>query len=133
MPEQTEANPAPGFEKYPDYEVNINPQSITLTVEAAGHEIARSTRAVELLETRHHPAWYIPLEDVSRDFIKPTDSETFCPFKGHASYWSIVTDDETIDDAIWAYLSPYDECLPIKGYASFYTNKVQVKIDGKPL
>lgn len=125
------ANPAPGFAKHPDYEVNIEPLDGTLEVRVGDTVIASSQRAVTLLETRHRPVWYMPLDDVDAGCIEPTDTDTFCPFKGHASYWSVTADGNTVEDAIWAYLEPYDECTAIAGYASFYTNKVDLYVNGE--
>lgn len=127
------ANPAPGFVKHPDYEVNLVPVAEEMVVKAGEQVIARSNRAVELQETRHRPVWYMPLEDVDSSLITATETDTYCPFKGHASYWSVTLPDQTIDDAIWAYMSPYDECSAISGYASFYTNKVDLLIGGKQM
>ena len=124
------ANPAPGFEQYPDYTVDIVPQTAEVVVSVDGTEIARSQRAVLLEESRHRPVWYLPLDDVDASLIEATDTDTYCPFKGHASYWSINTGALQVSDAIWAYLTPYDECAAIRGYASFYTNKVDLYIDG---
>ncbi|MEM9620172.1 MAG: DUF427 domain-containing protein [Pseudomonadota bacterium] len=126
------SNPAPGFEKHPNYEVNMVPIAEELLVKVGDQVIARSQRAVELQETKHRPVWYMPLADVDANLIKPTSTDTYCPFKGHASYWSVVLPDQTIEDAIWAYEAPYDECADIAGYASFYTNKVDLFIAGEP-
>lgn len=125
------SNPAPGFRKHPSYEVNMVPLSEEMVVKVGSRVIARSNRAVELQETRHRPVWYMPLEDVDPDLIEKTDTDTYCPFKGHASYWSVKLPGQTIEDAIWAYLAPYDECSSITGYASFYTNKVDLLINGQ--
>ena len=127
----TSSNPAPGFQKHPNYEVTLQPISDTMTVEVNGTEVARSTRAVQLLETKHRAVWYMPLDAVDQTVIEQTDTQTYCPFKGYASYWRINAGGQTVDDAIWAYMDPYDECLPVKGYASFYTNKVDLKINGE--
>ncbi len=125
------ANPAPGFAKHPDYEVKIEPLDARMEVRLGDTLVAFSERAVTLLETRHRPVWYMPLEDVKSEYTTPTTTDTFCPFKGHASYWSIAANGQSAEDAIWAYLEPYDECLDITGYASFYTNKVDLFIDGE--
>ena len=123
-------NPAPGFEKHPGYEVNIEPLAVELEVRVGAQVVAKSSRAVSLLETKHRPVWYIPLDDIDPELIQATDTDTYCPFKGHASYWSVTLPEQTVEDAIWAYMAPYDECTNISGYASFYTNKVDVLIDG---
>ena len=131
MSTSAEANPAPGFEKHPNYEVKISPLNQEISIEVDGVSIGRSRRGIELIETKHRPVWYLPLGDLDQSLTKPTDTQTYCPFKGSASYWSIVLPQATVEDAIWAYLTPYDECLGIAEYASFYTNKVDLKIDGQ--
>ena len=125
------SNPAPGFEKHPNYEVTIEPLGHHVEVRAGNTVIAASDNAVLLNETKHRPCWYIPRSDLNQDLITPSETETYCPFKGYASYWHIETEDGQIEDAIWAYLTPYDECLPVAEYASFYTNKVEVYINGE--
>ena len=135
MSNAASANPAPGFDKHPGYEVVIEPLAAKLTVRVGDHTIAESTRAVAVLETKHRPVWYIPLEDIDASSITATDTDTYCPFKGHASYFSVTipgqTPDANLVDAIWVYQSPYDECQDLTGYASFYTNKVDLLIDGE--
>jgi len=126
------ANPAPGFEQHPGYEVSVEPLQATLSVHLGEHVIAQSTRAVTLLETKHRPVWYMPLEDIDQSIISRTDTDTYCPFKGHATYYTVtLTSGEKAEDAIWTYAAPYDECQNIAGYASFYTNKVDLRIDGE--
>ncbi len=125
------ANPAPGFEQHPNYAVSILPQDSEVVVRIGNTEIARSQRSVLVEETKHRPVWYMPLEDVNQALISATDTDTYCPFKGHASYWSVHTEDGPVTDAIWAYMDPYDECEPLRGYASFYTNKVDLYVDGE--
>jgi uncharacterized protein (DUF427 family) len=122
---------APGFTKHPGYQVTIEPLGQPVEVKVGDETIASSERAVAVSETRHRPVWYIPLEDIRQDRISPTDTKTYCPFKGHASYWSIDLGDHSIEDAIWAYLEPYEECAKLAGFASFYTNKVDLYIGGE--
>jgi uncharacterized protein (DUF427 family) len=124
-------NPAPGFTKHPNYQVEILPLEGELSVCAGDHEIARSQRAVIVRETKHRDVWYMPFDDLDPASVTPSSTDTYCPFKGHASYWSVTTGNQTIEDAIWAYMAPYDECAAIKGYASFYTNKVDLYINGE--
>ena len=125
------SNPAPGFKKHSDYEVDIAPLGRQLEVRIGTTIIARSDAAVLLSETGHRPTWYIPQADIDAALIHQSQTRTYCPFKGNASYWHIETDDRRWEDAIWAYLEPYDECSAISTYVSFYTNKVDVYIDGE--
>ena len=70
-----------------------------LAVEVNGTVIGTSTRAVEVLETKHRPVWYMPLEDLDATLIEATETDTFCPFKGHASYWSVKLPDAMLTTA----------------------------------
>ena len=117
-------NTAPGFEKHPGYEVAIEPCARQITVEFNGKVIADSNRAFLVLETRHAAVFYFPQADVRMDLARRTDQSTYCPFKGQASYWTLTVGDRTEEDVIWAYEAPYDEVMGLKGYVSFYWDRM---------
>ena len=124
-------NPAPGFEKHPGYAVDIEVKDVRLRVLAGATVIADSTHPVAVTETKHHPVWYLPLDDVDASIITATATSTFCPFKGYASYWTISTAHGDLEDVMWSYREPFDECLELKDYVAFYTDRVDLEIDGK--
>jgi len=126
------ANPAPGFSKHPNYQVDIQPLEAELVVKLGSLVITQTSQAVILQETKHRDVWYVPLSELNMQHLRKTQTQTYCPFKGHASYWSVCDQagELLVEDAIWAYESPYDECASITDYASFYTNKVDLYIDG---
>ena len=125
------SNPAPGFEKYPDYQIDLTPEPGTVTLHVAGEVIARSSRAVHLAEQRHAPVLYMPREDLIDGFFESTDHTTYCPFKGTATYLSIRAGDIVLDNAVWCYAEPYDEMEDIRGYVSFYMDRIDdLQIDG---
>jgi uncharacterized protein (DUF427 family)/class 3 adenylate cyclase len=115
----------------PDYEIRVEPAAKRVRVEFNGERIAESTRAVVLHETRHAPAYYIPLDDVRMDLLAKTDHATHCPFKGNASYWTVRVGDKVAENAVWAYEEPYREAKAIRGYASFYRDRVSVVLEGQ--
>jgi uncharacterized protein (DUF427 family) len=55
------------------------------------------------------------------DRLVRTSHSTYCPFKGHASYYSLANGPE---NAVWTYELPYDEMLAIKEHLAFYPDKV---------
>ncbi|KAL4813150.1 hypothetical protein BDW67DRAFT_168898 [Aspergillus spinulosporus] len=70
---------------------------------------------------------YFPVASIKdRSILRPSDLSTFCPWKGHASYWSIVVDGKTIENAVWYYSEPYDAASNVKDHVAFYTNKVDI-------
>ena len=55
------------------------------------------------------------------DLLTATDHTSYCPFKGTARYWSIGAGARRAENAVWAYDEPYDEALPLRGHAEFYS------------
>ncbi len=124
MSQSLATNPAPGFDTHPGYAVDIEPCGKHVTVELNGETIVDSKNAVLVMESRHAPVLYFPQNEVRMDLTKKTDLSTHCPFKGDASYWSITVGDRTEENSIWGYEAPFDECLTIKDYVSFYWDKM---------
>ena len=72
---------------------------------------------------------YIPLRDVVAERLKPSDTETYCPHKGDASYYHVVTQaGDTVDDVIWTYEEPYPAVAEIAGHVAFYPNKAEISV-----
>jgi len=63
---------------------------------------------------------YFPEGDVRVDVLEKSTSSTHCPWKGDASYYSIVVDGGRNSDAAWYYPDPYDAARDIKGYVAFW-------------
>ncbi|MFE1286137.1 DUF427 domain-containing protein [Streptomyces sp. NPDC058751] len=81
-----------------------------------GQVLAESDRPLVLRETGCPVRYYLPPEDVRTDLLTPSDTHTYCPFKGTASYWSRPG----AADLVWAYPDPKDEVAEIKGHLCFY-------------
>ncbi|HSA90190.1 MAG TPA: DUF427 domain-containing protein [Burkholderiales bacterium] len=109
-----------------DHWIRIEPTRKRVRVEFNGARIADSMRALVLHETRLPPAYYFPLEDVRTDLLARTEHTTHCPFKGNASYWSVQVGDRVAENAVWAYEEPYRDAEPVRGYVSFYRDKVEI-------
>ena len=108
--------------KIPDYAVEILPAGCTITVSVGDQPIARSSAALLVKETRHADVYYLPRHDVDMSRLKRTEHQTYCPFKGHASYWSIG-DEENV---VWSYEDPYPEVDALRDYLSFYANRASI-------
>lgn len=102
-------------------------------VEIDGVEVANSDSPVLLFETHLPTRYYLPKTDVRMDLLRPTDTQTSCPYKGAASYYGVEVDGEIHDDLVWWYPSPLAESAPIAGYVSFYNEKVDLFVDGEPI
>ncbi len=86
-----------------------------------GKEIARTASAIRMDEAGLPPVHYIPRADVKMDRLERSATTTYCPFKGEASYFSLVGGAR---DAVWSYESPYDEVAAIRGHLAFYPDRV---------
>jgi uncharacterized protein (DUF427 family) len=71
---------------------------------------------------------YIPLADVVASALTPSDTTTYCPFKGDASYYHVTAGGDTVDDVIWYYEQPYPAVADIAGRVAFYESKAEVAI-----
>jgi len=117
-------NPAPGFTKHANHKIELVPgQSVEIKV--GDDIIAKSDAAICMREGNYSPVFYIPRDDILTRIIK-SDTSTYCPFKGHASYWNIGVGAETILDTAWSYDNPYDEMQAIKGHLAFYRDKAEI-------
>ena len=118
------ANAAPGFTRHPNHRVDIEPGTVHVQVEFDGAIVAATRTALLVLESRHDPVYYVPRRDANMEFLSATDHTSYCPFKGHARYWSINVGERMAENAVWAYDEPYDEALPLQGYVAFYPDRV---------
>jgi uncharacterized protein (DUF427 family) len=63
---------------------------------------------------------YFPREAVRDDVLRPSDTTTFCPWKGTASYHSLEVDGQVNRDAVWFYPEPEDAAREITGRVAFW-------------
>ncbi|MEU6258902.1 DUF427 domain-containing protein [Streptomyces sp. NPDC047043] len=82
--------------------------------------LAESERPLVLKETGCPPRYYLPADDVRLDLLTPSDTHTYCPFKGTASYWSLPD----AADLVWSYQEPKPDVAEIKGHLCFYDVEV---------
>jgi uncharacterized protein (DUF427 family) len=80
-----------------------------------GAVLAESDRT-EVVEGNH----YFPLEDVHAEFFEPSDTQTVCPWKGTASYRSVVVEGERNEDAAWYYPNPKEAASQIADRVAFW-------------
>ena len=117
-------NPAPGWQKHPEHRITILPSNVHVKVRYRGEVIAASVEALKLEESGYAPVYYLPRKDVRMDRLARSSHETYCPFKGSASYYSLKSGPQ---DVAWSYEHPYDEMRPIRELLAFYSDKVDVQ------
>ena len=80
-----------------------------------GVVIAESSDTV-VVENNH----YFPRSSVRSDVLVESDTHTVCPWKGTASYFSVVVDGQTNPDAAWYYPEPKEKAAEIKDHIAFW-------------
>lgn len=80
-----------------------------------GAELAKSENTIEVEGNQ-----YFPKEDVNLDYFEKSDYHTRCPWKGLASYYSIVVDGQKNEDAAWYYPEPLEKATMITDYVAFW-------------
>ena len=100
-----------------------------VTVRVRGEVVADTSAALTLQEAQYPAVQYIPRADVNPQVLRPSATTTYCPFKGDAGYFSVVTSaGDIVEDAIWTYEQPYDAVAAIAGHLAFYPDKAQVSV-----
>ena len=120
-------------------DIKIPDESHPITIDAEGDRVVArvgdtliaDTRAALTLREASYPAvQYIPLDDVVPGVLHDSASQTYCPYKGDASYYDVsLPDGSELKDAVWTYSSPYPAVQAIAGHVAFYTDRVQVTVE----
>jgi uncharacterized protein (DUF427 family) len=120
-----------GHARDPYHRIDLRKTSRHIRISLDGQLLAETTRAVALFESNLPTRWYLPREDVVAELV-PTDTDTICPYKGHAGYYSVRLDSgELAEDLVWYYADPMSEALGVTGLLCFYNEKVDIELDGE--
>ncbi len=111
--------------------VDVLRSSRHVRVALDGETVADTRRPRLLLETGLPTRYYIPQPDVRMDLLDPTATETQCPYKGKARYWSARVGGKVFDDVAWSYPFPIPECPKIEGLVAFFNERADLWVDGE--
>lgn len=113
----------------PKHRLLMHPFPRRVRAEFAGETVLDTRDGVLLHETGLLPQLYVPEADLRTDLLKATDHHTHCPFKGDASYRSIVVGDRVAENAVWHYPEPIGSASWLAGYAALYWSRVDRWLD----
>jgi uncharacterized protein (DUF427 family) len=106
--------------------IDILHSSRHVTIEREGCLLAESSRPMLLFETLLPVRFYLPPSDVVAD-LEPTDTVTYCAYKGRASYYSVPGGPT---DVAWTYHEPLHDAEPVRDRIAFFDERVDVIVDG---
>jgi uncharacterized protein (DUF427 family) len=112
-----------------DHPITIlaNPSRVVAFV--AGRPIADSQGALTLNESSYPAVQYFPRRDVEMSLLTRTDHQTFCPYKGDCTYYSISAGGKHLVNAAWSYEEPFESVAQIRDYLAFYRDRVDIEED----
>ena len=100
-------------------------------IELDGIVLAESSSPVMVFETGLPTRYYLDRTTVAFEHLRPTETETACPYKGRTTgYWTAEVKGHTYPDIAWTYDFPTYQLLPIAGLIAFYNEKVDIFLDG---
>src|SRR6516164_649834 len=111
------------------HRIDIRQASRHLVVRRRDRIVADTKRPLVLYESGFAPRWYVPRADVDESALAAVKLQTFCPYKGLCSYYTIGD----ARQAAWSYLDAYPEVRRISNLVSFEPDIVTVHLDGTQL
>ena len=94
-------------------------------------EVARTRRAIKVLETSHPPSFYLPWADVAHHLLQRQPGSSFCKWKGPAQYWSLAHGNDRLDGVAWSYPCPW-RALKRWQSASLFTRQTCIALSMVP-
>jgi uncharacterized protein (DUF427 family) len=130
----------PGQESVWDYprppRLEAEPRPITVVL--GGVTIARTSRALRVLETSHPPVYYLPEDDIEAGVLSQNGAHSWCEWKGEASYLDVTTvglgpDGRREEAAAWRYDRPARSYAAMAGFVAFYAHRMDACYVGDEL
>lgn len=96
--------------------------------------VARSTNNIFLHETGLPVRYYVsPAAVLDWSLFTPSDTSTFCPYKGQASYYHLKVGKKVVQNVAWYYQYPAPESARIQSLLCFNPRKADIFVEGRPV
>lgn len=79
-------------------------------------KVLAESNETKVVEGNH----YFPPDSVDTEYFRDSDTRTQCAWKGTASYYDVVVDEDVNKDAAWYYPEPTEAAKQIKDYVAFW-------------
>ena len=91
-----------------------------------GVVVAEASWSIHLFETMLPVRFYLPRTAAKWEVLKPSDTKTFCPYKGEASYFDVEVNGERKKDLVWWYPNSRMESLAVQGMVSVFIFSLEI-------
>jgi uncharacterized protein (DUF427 family) len=109
----------------PDHPITIEPHPGRVVVRLGDRIVADSRKALTLREASYPPVYYIPRDDADMALLTPSAHQSYCPYKGDASYLSAPG----LPNSVWSYEHPYPAVAVIAGHLAFYPDRFAISVE----
>lgn len=126
--------PGPGQESVWDYPrpPRLEDTDAHIQIVLGGIVIADSRHAKRVLETSHPPVYYLPPEDVRSEHFTPASRQSYCEWKGMASYFNIAANGKAAPQSAWYYPDPTPAFAALRNYIAVYPGRMdQCTVNGE--
>jgi uncharacterized protein (DUF427 family) len=121
-----------GHPRNPYHRIDCLRSRRRLHVEAAGETLVDTDDTLAVYETSLEPKLYVDRRHVRMDLLVPSETTTYCPYKGTTTYWHARVGEQLVRDVAWSYEDPLPESTPLGGLLSFEEGRVRVEHDLPP-
>src|SRR5215218_10538760 len=91
--------------------------------------VADTVAGFRVVETSHPPSYYLPPGDCDLSLLEHAPGASFCEWKGHATYWDVTVDGDTMPRTAWSYPDPSPRFTAIRDFLSFYPSPLACFVD----
>ena len=102
----------------------VEQSSERVVVTHHGVVVADTTRSLRVLETSHPPTYYLPRDAFADGVLRPGQGDSWCEWKGHASYLDIVVGDDVLPAVAWTYPTPSKGFEALADHVALYPGRV---------
>ena len=101
----------------------------TIEVRDGRTVIAWTNGSYKVMETASPPTFYIPMSNVKLGLLVRMEAQTYCEWKGLASYWALARSPD--EPVAWSYERPRPPFGVIRGHIAFYPDRIACFLDGE--
>lgn len=113
----------------PDHPIAIEPTPAHVVVKLGDRIVADTRNALTLREASYPPVQYIPRADIDMALLEASTHQSYCPYKGEASYLSVRGGEDRLVNSVWSYEHPYDAVAQIADRLAFYPDRFTITVD----
>lgn len=113
----------------PYHRVDCRPTSRRLSVTVEDVLLVDTDATTIVFETSLEPRLYVAPIHVRTEVLRRSETQSYCNYKGLATYWSAVIGGSVIEDVAWSYDEPLPESEQLRGYVSFDATRCAVSAE----